>query len=257
MQPYDKSLSYYISRGYYFASGNELKLDLSSFDTGVVIIDDILDKSSIRNGKPALHEEKGLEFALLEGLKQISNFQSQFEQRTTDEGWKFSYLGLNTLNSLFQDVIRGEILDKHINSIEDYFLMITLFTGNHIAKGVEVGHYMAKKFQSKNLFEACRSAGRIRQIVDDFEDYQQGTHHEPFGDFMQGKNRLPELLFKGDKEKAKDLIKNKQYKDARKYILNKDVREKMYCYCRKEFDNLLNCDYRAKEFVVNFEKILS
>ena len=49
------------------------------------------------------------------------------------------------------------------------------------------------EFQPKELYQACQSAGRIRQIVDDFEDYYS-EHHEPFGDFLQGKNRLPESI---------------------------------------------------------------
>lgn len=186
MQPKDKSLSHYISRGYHFASGKQLNLDMSSFDTGIIIIDDILDKSKSRNGNPTLHEEKGLESALLEGLKQIANVQKQFGQRISNEGWKFSYFGLTTLNSLFQDVIQGEIIDKNVKTIDEYFSMITLFTGNHIAKGVKIGYCIAEEFQPEELYKACQSAGRIRQIVDDYEDYYD-EHHEPFGDFLQGR----------------------------------------------------------------------
>ena len=199
-----KSLEHYISKGYEYAIGIPLKNNMSEFDKGVIIIDDIFDNSEYRNGHKTLYRTKGLNLAILTGIAAILNAQETLYKLCKNTNFANTIKAQQTLLSFTQDIILGELMDRNIKNIEEYFTMITLFTGNHIAKGIEIGHYIANKNPSTNLLKACQCAGRIRQIVDDFEDYYQ-EHHEPFTDFLQGKNRLPELLFTGNKCYAKEL----------------------------------------------------
>ncbi|RJQ17055.1 hypothetical protein C4573_03285 [Candidatus Woesearchaeota archaeon] len=255
MQPTIKSLEHYISKGYEYAMGIPLTNNMKEFDKGIIIIDDILDNSNYRNGNKTLHQAKGLNSAILTGIAAILNAQETLYKLCQNTDFMHTIKAQQTLLSFTQDIIQGELMDQNIKSVEEYFTMITLFTGNHIAKGIEMGHYIANKTPPTDLLKACQCAGRIRQIVDDFEDYYE-EHHEPFGDFLQRKNRLPELLFKGNKTYAKELINNEKYEEARNYILKFEVRHNLYDYCLNEHKKVKELDSRAEEFIVNYEKII-
>jgi len=49
MQPIKRSLEHYVSRGHYFSTGKDLPNELRCYDEGILIIDDIIDNSELRN----------------------------------------------------------------------------------------------------------------------------------------------------------------------------------------------------------------
>lgn len=111
--------------------------------------------------------------------------------------------------------------------------MIRLFTGGHMKFGLEIGQLLQNKKIDSNLSKIFERLGKIRQIVDDFEDYFP-EHHEPFGDFIAESNRLPELIFKknkGDRKKVLELIKRNEFNKARQLVLSEKVRNEMYSFC--------------------------
>jgi geranylgeranyl pyrophosphate synthase len=255
IQPCNKSLSNYVSEGYCFATGKPLDNNLDSFDDGVLILDDIIDNSKERNGKSCSYISQGLEQTIISGIEQITCASLELHNLMKDTIPEFKYKALFALQKLTASIYSGEQMDKKVKTIPDYFNMITAFTGEHIAKGIEIGYYIANIDPNKELLEACKCAGRIRQIVDDYEDYGF-EHHEPFGDFKKHKNRLPELLFTGNRIYALALIRLGQTKNARKYILSNEVKEKLFYYCLNEEKKIEQLDDRALKFVVPYNKLL-
>ncbi|MGV8168473.1 MAG: polyprenyl synthetase family protein [Candidatus Nanoarchaeia archaeon] len=256
MQPKNKSLANYISEGYFFATGNYLPNGLDIFDRGILRLDDILDESDERNGKPCKYITNGINKTIIDSLTNIAQTSIKLDKLMNETKPEFRYKALLSLQKLTISIYRGEIIDKNVKTLKDYFRMITLFTGQHIAKGVEIGNYIANRTPEKKLLSACRSAGRIRQIIDDYEDYYC-MHHEPFGDFLNHKNRLPELLFAGDRYYAEELIKLGKHNLAREYLLSEEVRNTLFNYCANEEIKIRKNDKRALKFIVDYNKIIS
>ena len=72
LQPKSKSFPRYIQKGYEYASGKKMNIQqisclkkLSAIDDSVLILDDILDDSKLRNGKKCLHTVIGIGNAIV------------------------------------------------------------------------------------------------------------------------------------------------------------------------------------------------
>lgn len=263
--------------GYEYAS-DDLKIkndclpflsNISLVDDGVLILDDIYDQSEIRNGKPCLYKEIGLQSALIEAellkLKAEKNLFLLMNKLEILEKNKIVVVEL--FNKFLIAIYAGEKIDNELSllkevgddAIKKYFEMVALFTGGHIKYSLEIGQLLANKEIDKNLSDIAVSAGIIRQICDDFDDYFS-EHHEPFGDFINQKNRLPEIIFKisgGKREDVEKLLKDKEYNKAREIILNKQVRQRLYNFCLLELEKIKNLktNFDYIDVVEDFERI--
>ncbi len=255
MQPHHTSLAHYISEGYRLATGKDLPNKLAEFDTGILLLDDIIDDSKERNGKQCEYLTQGLGETIISGIEKIANSSIYLDALMQNTHIGFKHSTLLAMQELILSVCKGEKIDQNVKTVDDYFEMTTAFTGQHIATGVKIGHYIANINPKKELLEACESAGRIRQIVDDYEDYYY-AHHEPFGDFVNHKNRLPELLFQKDRLHALMLISSGQYEDAREYILDDDIRKKLFTYCLAEEKRINQLDNRALQFIIDYDTLI-
>lgn len=282
-QPKFKSFENYIKLGFEF-NNKEMTLEqknilnkISKLDTSVLILDDILDKSEQRNNKPCLYKKIGKNKAIVQAKifeKEAINYLIKLmEISNTNLQNKFKILV--KINKFLENIYLGQKIDlelenyKNFNEdlIKRYFEMISLFTANHIKFGFEIGRLLANKKIDKNLSHILENIGRIRQILDDYNDYFQ-SHHEIFGDLKNSNNRLPELLFKKfnkranqtkTKEKISKLLKNKEYFKLRKLILNTKVKKELYKYCQKEFKNCqkIKTQFNYLPLIEDFNKILN
>ncbi len=253
LQPSARSFDSYVIIGIEYVLKRKLNKreillirKLRLIDDSVLILDDILDGSKTRNGKPCLYLSKGIPLSIIhaelnksKALLSLQSIMSIF--KTKPDYQKQVY---ETMHAFLNSIYLGEQLDYELENstlstnikLHKYFKMVRLFTGGHIRYALEVGQLIANKNPNPNISKIAESAGIIRQIVDDFKDYFK-EHHEPFGDFLSKSNRLPEILYykhKGKYQKAYNLLKNRKHEQARKLILNSNVRKDMYAYCEKE-----------------------
>lgn len=253
LQPKSKSFEYYIYIGFKFATKKNLNIvekkllkNISFIDDSILIIDDIIDKSKLRNGKPCLYLQIGEERAILESklleIEARRNLLNLASLLKTKEEFKIKII--KKFDDFLRDIYLGEQIGQLLSRqtkysdalLKNYFKMIALFTGGHIKYSIEIGQLLANKEPDSRISTASVSSGIIRQIIDDFNDYFK-KHHEPFGDFLSESNRLPEILFKkfgGNRKKAIDLLEKGKITDFLSMVLNKKVREEIVKYCDKE-----------------------
>lgn len=254
LQPNKKSFEYYAYLGYRFAnkknltpSEKKLFRNLSAIDDSILIIDDIMDKSKLRNGRPCLYLQLGEEKAIIRSklleIEARENLLNLAASLKTKEGFKVKII--RKFDAFLKDIYLGEQIDRFLAEygkvdsvlIKEYFKMISLFTGGHVKYSMEIGQLLANKNPDPLISGSAVSAGIIRQIVDDFNDYFD-KHHEPMGDFLSGSNRLPEILFKkfgGNRKTAIKLLHQGRIDDFIKLVLNSKVRAKIVQYCDKEY----------------------
>lgn len=253
LQPVKKSFGNYVKIGYEFAAHTtippkyaNLFNKVSVIDDSVLIIDDILDQSSCRNGKSCLYKKSGLESALITAkLQEFKSFNALVALMNVLKTSPSYRLRLEeTFNEFLYQVYVGQKIDLELCAIKNYdaklipkyFEMIRTFTGGHVKYALRIGQLLANTNPNENVDRMAESLGVIRQICDDFDDYFE-KHHEPFGDFQRGCNRLPEILFKkqkGSRRTVLNLISNKEYEKARKIVLNNNTRKILYSYCETE-----------------------
>lgn len=251
LQPSSKSFENYIKLAFTYSSINltqdqlDLIEKLSIIDDSILMIDDILDDSQIRNGKPCYYKHHGIKKSIIdsqilycEANEVILDLTKEFNTKENNV-----IIILKKLNSFMKNVYLGEKIDLELINIstfenellEKYFEMIKLFTGSHISYAFEIGLLLQNKELESNLKKIFTSLGIIRQICDDFDDYFN-FHHEPFGDFISSNNRLPELLFKknnGNRLQVLELLQKNDLKKARDLVLNDKVRYELYQFCKK------------------------
>ncbi|MCA9497461.1 MAG: polyprenyl synthetase family protein, partial [Nanoarchaeota archaeon] len=249
----------------------ELINRLSSIDDAILIIDDILDDSQIRNGKPCYYKEHGIKNSIItaEILKYETIETLILLAKNSNTSQENIIKILEKFNSFLKNVYLGEKLDLELskinnfenNLIDKYYQMVTLFTGSHMVCGIEIGLLLQNKSIDLDTKDILTSLGIIRQICDDFDDYFN-HHHEPFGDFTSSNNRLPEIIFKklgGNREQVLNYLKNKNYIEARNLVLNSNIRKELYDYCKIELEKYkkLKSDFNYEELIEDFEKILT
>ena len=276
LQPKERSFGYYIRLAYeYFSNKKMDKKQLillskaSNVDDSVLLMDDILDNSSKRNGKLTYHRRYGIPRTIIDA--QINYAESSlifFElMKLCKIKLKFRELIVKMILLNTRDVYLGERIDMDLENNtcshgvlkKKYFKMVKLFTGGHIYYGLAIGQLLANKLPNKTLGISAIHAGTIRQIVDDFKDYFE-EHHEPFGDFLTSSNRLPEILFRkhhGNREKAISLIEKGRYADAREILLTSDIRKELYLYCEQEHSSMDEKHPLTTKILMDYEIILT
>jgi geranylgeranyl pyrophosphate synthase len=139
LQPNRKSLGNYIRLGFEYASGKNFgKNSLSALekinliDDAVLIIDDILDNSKIRNGKPCLYIQEGIQSAIikaeLNNVKAVENLIKVMKINRTKDS--FQKKVLEKFFELLKNIYLGQKLDlelyKFRGSNKDVFKNYTL-----------------------------------------------------------------------------------------------------------------------------------
>ena len=227
LQPTRKSFENYIRLGFEYASRKSFDKNsllalkkISLIDDAVLIVDDIIDNSKTRNGKPCMYLQEGIQSAIIQAelnkVQAIENLIKVMKISKTKDS--FQKIVLEKIFEFFKNIYLGEKLDleldkskkSHKTILKKYDLMIKLFTGGHIKFGLEIGQLIANKNPEENLSKISEHAGIIRQIVDDYNDYFE-EHHEPFGDFINELNRFPEIIFKKQKQNVFSKKKNKGF----------------------------------------------
>ncbi len=264
-----------IAYEYNFKKMNSQQLSLlhkiSAIDDSILILDDILDESKTRNGKPCLYIKEGLQKAIISAeLLRIEAFNSITKLSLISKTTKDNQIKIfQKLNDFFKNIYLGQKIDLELGLeekyedklIKKYFKMIGLFTGGHIKFGLEIGQLIANKKIDASLSKIALSLGTIRQIYDDFLDYFD-KHHEAFGDFKNKTNRLPELLFMkfdGKRKQVEKQLKLHNYSSARNLVLNKQVRKTLYNYCQIELNKCqkISTNFNYQNLIENFNQILS
>jgi len=278
LQPTRKSFENYIRLGFEYASRKSFDKNsllalkkISLIDDAVLIVDDIIDNSKTRNGKPCMYLQEGIQSAIIQAelnkVQAIENLIKVMKISKTKDS--FQKIVLEKIFEFFKNIYLGEKLDleldkskkSHKTILKKYDLMIKLFTGGHIKFGLEIGQLIANKNPEENLSKISEHAGIIRQIVDDYNDYFE-EHHEPFGDFINELNRFPEIIFKkqkGNRSQAIKLIEKKEYKKARDIILNEKARKEIFKKCQIEFNKIqkIKTEFQKEILIEDFNKIIN
>lgn len=230
----------------------EQSFNIDGFDTAVLILDDILDQSKIRDGKPCFYIQHGIDKAKKEvkilQQKAFKSLVSICNERNIGVIGKLKAKFL--LRSLRLVVNKGQKIDyflensKNVNNsyLNKYNEMIRLFTGGHIKYSFLLGFLFSKNSpQYKSVVISIgEKIGVIRQIYDDLQDYKK-EHHEPLGDLIHSKKRLPELLFllhatENEMDDLNELLKNPQenFSKINELIFN----EKVNLLIKEKIDNI-------------------
>jgi len=278
LQPTRKSFGNYIKIGYEFASHKKVNKDLKRLfdmitviDDSVLIMDDILDKSELRNGTPCFYKIHGTQKAIITAKFQECEAINALMQLAVVLKTKEQYVHkiLKTFNEFLMQVYTGQKIDYELSKINNYapeilkkyFEMIRIFTGGHIKYSIRIGHLLANEDVNPEIDKIADSIGIIRQICDDYNDYFE-QHHEPCGDFKIGCNRLPEILFKkqnGNRKKVVSLISKREFSKVREIVLTSETRKIMHECCKKEYKKVekLIHTYHIPIIVEHFEGIIS
>jgi geranylgeranyl pyrophosphate synthase len=277
IHPYEKSFGYYVRLGYAIAAGATVPAAgdgalerTSSLDTAILIIDDIIDESEGRAGRPCLYREVGIKDALARAMViQCDAFTALLQAMDLLGTPMSGRVGaLERFNELHRCIYLGQQLDLaarrqsafHPELIDRYFELIVYATSSHVRTGLETGQLIAGRQPDPIISAVADEIGMIRQICDDFNDYFP-DHHEPFGDLIAGLNRLPELLFLkagGRRDVVLQLLDQGLTDEARSMVLNPGVRAELhrYCECKMHTMRQLSAPFDYAELVEDIELIL-
>ena len=216
---------------------------IDGFDSSIILLDDIFDKSQMRDGQPCFYLTYGVDATKKEAKKRYNKsfctINALCKQRKVGFLKRFYILFL--LRVLFRKIQKGQSIDMYLETrsgvkkvfLKKYDRMISLFTGSHIKYSFLIGFLLSgsKASYRKSVVLIGKKIGLLRQIADDIKDYD-GNHHEPFGDLVQHKKRIPELFFMlssscEEKERLDTLLKDvkKNQVEIRNLVLNSRVTE--------------------------------
>jgi hypothetical protein len=258
IHPYERSFGYYVRVGYEIATGirppphADAAIDeASNVDAAILIIDDIIDESENRAGRPSMHREIGVKDALAEAMiiecDAVGALHRAMDLLETPMPHRVEALG--RLNELHHCIYIGQRLDLAARRervyrpelIDRYFELIHRATSSHVRTGMEIGQLLAGRRPESSISAIADEIGVIRQICDDFNDYFP-DHHDPFGDFVNGLNRLPELLFLaagGRREPVLRLLEDGCGEKARLEVLTSQVRGRLHRYCQDRIGRMM------------------
>jgi len=177
-----------------------------------LIHDDIEDDSDERRGKPVIHKVYGIDTAINSG--------SFFYFLSTCCIDSCNLKNKEVIYGLWADCMRklhlGQAIDIHwhknissIPTIEEYYLMCGMKTGNLTRLSAELGAYAAgaPEETAKKIGEAAQMVGVGFQILDDVKNLTTGVPGKKRGDdVVEGKKSLPVLLYLHKYPEKKDRI---------------------------------------------------
>jgi geranylgeranyl pyrophosphate synthase len=230
-------------------------------DFSILIIDDIIDDTPRRLGRPSTFIAWDLNIAIILSiiLKNIAiqNVLSMGDHSKIPPRSLVKII--KSIEETLSSIYWGQFLDKkyenkQINdvTIEEYIDLIRFTTGEHIAHSAEIGAILSDATDAEYILarEIGRDIGIIMQIRDDFIDYidnEELTGKPPFRDFMTRKKRLPLLLI--SKYFGKELVglmnRHKISKNAKSEIMRL-VSEKRIISEAKRLIDKVSKDTKAK-----------
>ncbi len=158
-----------------------------------LLLDDVMDKSDIRRGRPTVHKKYNANTAILAGDTMLT-LATQYV--TEVPGDKLREV-LDTFNRMALDVYEGQQLDmdfEHSDNIalSDYLEMIEGKTGSLLGAAVKIGSLIggASEEDAKLMYEFGVMTGLAFQIQDDWLDTfgDSTTFGKPIGgDILNGK----------------------------------------------------------------------
>ncbi len=239
-------LSSYINSILELENSNKLSQDdcfkIDGFDRSILILDDIEDKSEIRDSNPCYHITHGIPQAKKEAARLYKEALVTFDKlcRQRNIGIIKSFYVKFLLKKLHRNIKLGQAIDKRLQSSQydpnlfpKYYRTIRLFTGGHIKYAFLIGFILSNKRPDykKQVASIGEDIGILRQIDDDIKDYSD-YHHEALGDLVQHKNRLPELLFNlyanpNEKTRLAELLINHSanQEEIKKLVFNDKVQK--------------------------------
>jgi len=235
----------------------EAALAIELFHNFTLIHDDIMDKASLRRGKPTVHEKFGSSTALLAGdvllviaydhLNRINN----------------TYLKkiIQLFNKTAREVCDGQQLDMEFESREDvnmreYLHMIEMKTSVLLASSLKMGAVMggASVGNQQHLYEFGKNLGIAFQIQDDYLDAfgnPEKFGKEPGGDIKSNKKTfllihalesgnasqqkaLRKLMSEKSETKVKDVLQI--FKDSKVDEWAEELKEQYYAEALKHLE---------------------
>jgi len=230
-------------------------------DFSILIIDDIIDDTPRRLGRPSIFIAWDLNIAIILSII-LKNLAIQ-SVLSMGENLKIPPQSLvkiiKSIEETLSSVYWGQFLDKKYEnkqtnevSIEEYIDLIRFTTGEHIAHSAEIGAILSDATDADYILsrEIGRDIGIIMQIRDDFIDYidnEELTGKPPFRDFMARKKRLPLLLISKyfEKELAELMNRHEISKNAKSEIIQLVSDKRIVSEAKKLIDKISK-DTKAK-----------
>jgi len=222
---YDRAL--FVRLGCEAACGNwrDILCAMSAaelMDLSVIVIDDILDGTPRRQGKPTIHIKYGIKNALIMAgiLKSISTEhliglekcievnRLNISIKLLEESHRNIYIG-QYLDILYENFAFDKIKENM------YLEMIKYTTGSQISSCLKIGGLLGggKKDEIKSLGEYGMNVGIIYQMRDDLVDYDDNESEigkVPFMDLIKRKKRWPILFaYEKNRKKVDKLLKSR------------------------------------------------
>lgn len=177
-------------------------------DFSIAVIDDILDLSSSRLGKPALFEKWDTRYAINVAfiLKCLADEVLIKQELSEKIGSNRLVRIVSILETSHREIYEGQFLDVKFEelpyetvTLNMYLEMIKYTSGLQGAAYCQIGGIIsgAPEKEIESLKKYGRCIGTIFQIRDDFIDYldsEQEIGKPSFRDFLQKKRRLPIIL---------------------------------------------------------------
>ena len=148
-------------------------LALEVFHNFTLLHDDVMDKATVRRGRPTVHVQWNENTAILSGDQMLIEAYKLLERVPADKLPRV----LRLFNEMATGVCEGQQLDVDFEhsrqvSIDDYMTMIEKKTSVLIAYAMRIGGYIAgaSEAQEKALYEYGLHIGLAFQIQDDILD---------------------------------------------------------------------------------------
>lgn len=179
-----------------------ISLGIELLQTSTLVLDDIIDNATKRNGEIVLHLKSGIPSSIItaEILQQyfvqfiLSNKYLNSEQKV-----RLIYL----INDSLKSIYIGQYIDlnsqKYVHDVNDYFDMISQTTAKFICNSLIAGYALGDQSNhQKALNEYGLNIGKAYQVRDDITDFiaTSGIGKDICLDIKQGRRRLPILLLR-------------------------------------------------------------
>lgn len=209
-----------------------LATSIEMFHTATLVLDDIIDKATIRRNKETINAKWGVDHAILFGDYLLSEaLKLTFRTKSS----QIHHLMIDVLNKVCEGQIEDFCFMNEIISEKDYLKMIEKKTASLIAMSCKAGAIISKASldEIKMLENYGMNFGKAFQIMDDCKDFisNEAIEGKNLGsDLKQGKMTLP-LIFLNNKkifQEPRDLIKIKRLVKEKRTVNQAVLRAKEF-----------------------------
>ena len=235
----------------------EAALAIELFHNFTLIHDDIMDRASLRRGKPTVHEKYGSSTALLAGDVLLVIAYDHLNRINTTYLKKIIQL----FNKTAREVCDGQQLDMEFEnrdnvSMSEYLHMIEMKTSVLLASSLKMGAVLggASVGNQQHLYEFGRNLGIAFQIQDDYLDAfgnPEKFGKEPGGDIKSNKKTfllihalesgsasqqktLRKLMSENSETKVKEVLE--VFKDSKVDKWAEELKEQYYTEAMKHLE---------------------